>query len=115
MPKSLSFEDRMKQIKPLVDQGMTCAEIGLKIGLLNSQTKRLVRRGRKEGHLPDKKIAMGMRNRRPVGLLSASLKGQDQGFIHWLEREVPEGMTVSDFAVACMIDQYHEELKGKNQ
>ncbi len=110
----LTIEERLEQIKPLAKQGMPPREIANKIGLSFTQTYRIMRKGRADGVIPDTRAHDALKNIY-IGTLGRAVKDQTPGFTRWLADEIPKGSTLAEFAVACLADQYHEEMENKNE
>ena len=108
-----TFEDRMRQIKPLAEKQMPCTEIAAKLGLSVAYVHRLTRQGREQGILKDLRKHDALRYM-TVGALGKELRGQEPGFTRWLTKNVPEGSTIAAFAVACLLDAYYDDLDLDN-
>jgi hypothetical protein len=102
---------RAKQVVPLLNAGLMQKQIAARLGVSEAQVVKYVRHARKLGMLPPKKkqrrsSALG---RVPVGRLGDELYKLDDSIQNWIADNLPEGSTLADFAVACIVDSYHEE------
>ena len=50
--------------------------------------------------------------RLPAGRLGDEVKMLDEDIQKWIYKSIPEGATIANFAVACLVDQYHEEKEN---
>lgn len=108
-----TFLERIEQIKPLAEKQMACKEIAAELGLTVGYTQRLVKDARDQGLLRDLRRHDALKYM-TVGALGKELKDQEPGFTRWLARNVPEGTTVAEFAVACLLDAYYDDLDLDN-
>jgi len=106
---TVTIEERIEQIKPLAKQGLPPREIADQIGLSWTHVYRIMRVGRDHGVLPDTRKHDVMRSI-TIGRLGRELKGQPPGFTRWLADAIPEDATLAEFAVACLVDLYFEDM-----
>ena len=104
-----SYKERIDQILPLIQKSYTAKQIAGEIGVSKEHVHKLLKTGREDGLLPDNRRHNSMRYM-SIGALGREIKNQDPSFIKWLQRTMPEGITVASFAVACMLDTYYEDL-----
>jgi len=105
----MTIEDRIEQIKPLAKQGLPPREIADRIGLSWTHVYRIMRIGRSKGILPDTRTHNIARSIR-IGTLGKEIEDKSPGFTRWLADAIPEGSTLAEFAVACMVDLYFEDM-----
>lgn len=111
MSDRVPTEERYKQIAPLVEQGLPATEIAVKIGLSKSYTQMLVTRGRREGKLPHGRPRRStILDKFNIGRPRAQVYNLPEEVQIWIADQMPEGSTIAEFMVACVVDQYYEEM-----
>jgi transposase len=107
----LPLDERARQVAPLVRSGMRQKEIAAQQGVSEAQIVKCVRRARDLGLLPHKKRqeATSILSQVPLGRLWDKANQLDDKIQRWIVSNTPEGVTLADFAVACIVDSYHEE------
>ena len=111
MTNRVSVEERYEQIRPHLEKGMTAAEIGLRIGASKSWTQMLITRGRKEGALPGGRPRhMQHLDSINIGRPRAQLSMLPDEVQKWISEQIPEGSTLAEFMVACVMDAYYDEV-----
>lgn len=108
MKKRFTVQERLEQFKPLLAAGMSGRAIAQKTGLSPSQVSRILREGRESGWLERKEIAYVFHSTR-FGAIGTPLTSQPIEIQEWVRDQIPEGGTVAEFAVSCMVDAYCEE------
>lgn len=108
MKKRLEAQERVKQFKPLLAAGMSGVEIAKEVGLSRSQVSKILCEARENGWLDPKEIAYVFHSTR-LGGIGAPLRNQPTEVQRWICEQIPEGGTVAEFAVSCMVDAYYEE------
>lgn len=107
---STTMEERIEQIKPLAEKGLSVKEIAKEINLSEGYTSLVLRTARKQGKIPEAPKTNPLRYVK-FGTLSKKVKSQSEDFTLWLAKEIPAGLTVAEFAIACMLDAYQEEME----
>jgi transposase len=94
----------------LVELGATTREIANVMQVQISQASRYVRHARRVGLLPSRtpglERAMDAIPRGSVRATAAKLAPEVQ---QWIVASIPAGVTLAQFAFACLVDQYFEE------
>lgn len=107
-----AYMERVAQVAPLLEKGMSQGAVSRKIGLSKSWTNRLIRMARMAGDLPPAPIskarilsAYDIR----VGSLGPLFEEQTPEFKHWMAKQASGSVTLADVAMAALVDAYHEE------
>jgi DNA-binding CsgD family transcriptional regulator len=110
-PERMHIDDRARQVVPLVKEGIMQKVIATRLGVSDAQIVKYVRHARKLGLLPDKKkqATRSIIGHVPVGRLWDEANKLDDNIQRWIVANVPEGASLADFAIACIVDQYHDE------
>lgn len=109
-----TVEQRIEQIKPFTDRGVAPRDIARETGLSFSQVYRILRVGRAKGLLLDTRKHDPLRYM-TIGTLSKEVKSQPPDFTRWLAKEMPTGVTLAEFAIACLLDLYFEEKEKSDE
>jgi transposase len=106
-----SIDVRAKQVVPLLKEGLLQKEIAERLGVSEAQVVKYVRHARKLGMLPPKQKQRppSVLGRVQVGHLGAELYKLDADIQQWIAANLPDGATLTDFAVACIVDAYYQE------
>ena len=106
-----SYEDRLIEILPMINVGVSRAEVGKRVGLSQGYLSRILSRAKDEGHFvkpPRKKLrSYGFR----FGNLGLAIDSQGDEFKDWLAQETAAGATISELAVSAMVDVFYEETE----
>lgn len=104
-----TYQERLTQIKPLYEQGMSYTKIGKQIGMSSSGMSGLMRRALESGDLKVRKAPSLRHSNVRLGSLSQSLQGHSPEFIDWIIQETRGNLTVAELAVGAMLDAFHDE------
>lgn len=107
MSKAYTVEERAEQLRRYLEQGYTTREAAGVIGLSYSRANRVVATARARGILPRRKIDIF--NDIRVGPLGYLVRQQSEEIQYWLRGQIPDGGTISELAMSCMVDAYFEE------
>lgn len=107
-----TYEERLTQIKPLYEQGLSYTKIGEQIGMSSSGMSGLMRRALESGDLKCRRAPSLRHSKVKVGSLTAALEGQSAEFKDWLITETRGNITVAELAVSIMLDAFYDE-KGE--
>ena len=107
-----TYEERLLQIKPLYEQGMSYTKIGEQIGMSSSGMSGLMRRALESGDLKIRKSPSLRHSNVRLGSLSQSLQGHSPEFIDWIIQETRGNISVAELAVGAMLDAFHDEREG---
>lgn len=107
MIKGYTLEERAEQLRPYLDRGCTTREAAEAIGLSYSQANKIVSVARSRGLLERRKgNILKCTN---IGSLGKLAHEQSEDIQHWIRDQIPEGGTLSELAMSCMVDAYFEE------
>lgn len=106
------LEKRIQSIKALWDNGLDARQIMWELGLSKNQTYRAIREARARGLIEPKPRPQHPLRGVPTGALGPLLDRQEEDFKSWVCESVPEGSTIAEFAVACLLDIYDEEKEN---
>lgn len=107
-----TYEERLKQIKPLYEQGLSYTKIGEQIGMSSSGMSGLMRRALESGDLKIRKSPSLRHSNVRLGSLSQSLQGHSPEFIDWIIQETRGNISVAELAVGAMLDAFYDEREG---
>lgn len=107
MRKYCTLEERAAQLRPYLEQGYTTREAAGVIGLSISQANKIVATARTQGLLARRKsdILRGVY----TGSIRGLVRQQPEELQRWVRDQIPEGGTVAEFAVSCVVDAYYED------
>jgi transposase-like protein len=108
MRKRFTVHERVEQIRPYLASGMPAAAIARRLGLSESRVSRVINEARENGWLPRQTEASVFEGTR-IGAVWTPLASQPVEVQEWVRDQIPEGGTVAEFAVSCMVDAYYEE------
>jgi len=105
--KYCTLEERAAQLRPYLEQGYTTREAAGVIGLSISQANKIVATARTQGLLARRKsdILRGVY----TGSIRGLVRQQPEELQRWIRDQIPEGGTVAEFAVSCVVDAYYED------
>jgi len=104
-----TYEERLTQIKPLYEQGLSYTKIGEQIGMSSSGMSGLMRRALESGDLKIRKSPSLRHSNVRLGSLSQSLQGHSPEFIDWIIQETRGNISVAELAVGAMLDAFYDE------
>ncbi len=104
-----TYEERLTQIKPLYEQGLSYTKIGEQIGMSSSGMSGLMRRALEIGDLKIRKSPSLRHSNVRLGSLSQSLQGHSPEFIDWIIQETRGNISVAELAVGAMLDAFYDE------
>ena len=104
-----TYEERLTQIKPLYEQGLSYTKIGEQIGMSSSGMSGLMRRALESGDLKIRKSPSLRHSNVRLGSLSQSLQGHSPKFIDWIIQETRGNISVAELAVGAMLDAFYDE------
>ena len=107
--KRTTYEERLTQIKPLYEQGLSYTKIAKQIGMSSSGLSGVMRRAMDSGDLKVRKAPSLRHSNVRLGSLSQSLQGHSPEFIDWIIQETRGNLTVAELAVGAMLDAFHDE------
>lgn len=108
MTDKRSVRERLEQFKPFLEAGMLGGEIAKEVGLSPSAVSKVLCKAREKGLLGHKEL-IHVFHTTYIGRIGVPLKSQPLEVQKWIRDQIPEGGTVAEFAVACMVDAYYED------
>lgn len=107
-------QQRVKMAAEDFRQGLSLDQSAERIGVARQTISFLRRRARDLGLLEPKRlqnstILQGVK----LGEMRAALEALPPEAARWLASQIPEGVTAAEFAVACILDAYHDEQETK--
>lgn len=111
MSKRMSYAERVEQIRPYVEQGMEAREISEHVEIGYNRLTKILADARASGDLPGgrPRVRKYLQDA-TLGRIGQAIADQPDEVKQWVEENLPEGCTVAEFAVACMVDQYFDEV-----
>ena len=109
--KRPTYEQRIAQIRPLHEQGMSYTKIAKAIGVASSSMSGIMRKAIDNGDLKHNRAPSLRHSSVKLGSLSAALEGQSAEFKNWLITETRGNITVAELAISIMVDVFHEEME----
>ena len=114
-------KDNLTIVAELLAKKYSHAQITAETGIGPSTIARLTRRGRDLGIIPPKhtvsdwsKVNTAVKARGLArGSIQHMLEALPQEARNWFMDNVPEGVTIAEYAASIIVDAYHEE-KGDN-
>lgn len=109
----MELTDRQEEVLDLTRRGLNPEQIANKIGICRNGVYNLQARLRQLEVLQREEIPRAIESKDAIGDIVPRYREQSREFRKWVRDSLPEGCTVADFAVACMIDQFHDEQEAE--
>lgn len=113
MSNRMSYAERVEQIRPYAERGLKAGDIAEAIGISCTRVTKILAEARAAGEMPGGRPRVRKYLQHiPLGNIGPAIPDLPNEVKKWIEENMPEGSTVAEFAVACMVDQYHDEVGG---
>jgi transcriptional regulator with XRE-family HTH domain len=101
---------RIEAVVELCNLGLTLEQSAERLGVSQQTVANLRSLARKRGVLPKKRqvtatILQGV----PLGQMKSAARSLPPEVADWVARQMPEGVSLAEFAISCVIDAYHDE------
>lgn len=111
MTNRMPYAERVEQMRPHVERGLDAHQIAEQIGLGYGRVTKILAGARAAGDLPGGRPRVRKYLQDAArGNIGPAIEDQPDEVKRWVEENMPEGSTIAEFAVACMVDQYFDEV-----
>jgi transposase len=110
-PKRRTIDEGARLVVPLISQGLKSGDCAVRLGVARSQIARYKERARELGLMP--KVRPGTTEQLraiKTGDVRKRVEALDHDVQQWILDNIPKGVTLVEFAFACLVDQCFEDL-----
>lgn len=113
MQREQITQSRIVAVAELCNLGLTLAQTAERLNLSPQTVANVRTLARKRGVLPKKRQATAtILSGVQLGNMKLAARAMPPDVADWVARQIPDGITLAEFAISCVVDAYHDEQEA---